>query len=93
MRGTASTVRGKAVLGGVAVSPVMRMPRPADAEPGRLRAGLAGGHRSLGFTVIAGLACCQAASAHAPVIWAAGGSRSRLCWVAAAGWLSGVAPQ
>ena len=40
-----------------------------------------------------GLGCCQAASAHAPVTWAAGGSRSRLCWAAVAGWLSGMAPQ
>ena len=30
-----------------------------------------------------GLACCQAASAHAPVT-RAGGSRSRLCWAAVA---------
>jgi hypothetical protein len=40
--------------GTVAVSPVRRMSRPADAEPSRLRAGLAGGRRSLGLTVIAG---------------------------------------
>ena len=40
-----------------------------------------------------GLGCCQAASAHAPVTRAAGGSRSRSCWAAVAGWLSGMAPQ
>jgi len=31
-----------------------------------------------------GLACCQAARAHAPVTLAAGGSRSRLCWATVA---------
>jgi hypothetical protein len=84
--GLGRPVRGRRVSsrGTVAVSPVRRMPGPADAEPGRLRAGMAGGRRSLGITVIAGAGMLSGSQCACPGDPGCGGSRSRLCWAAAA---------
>ena len=48
-------------------------PRQRDAEPGRLRAGLAGGHRSPGFTVIAGAGMLSGSQCACPGDPACGG--------------------
>ena len=53
-------------------------------DRGRLRAGLAGGRRSLGFTVIAGAGMLAGSPCACPGDPGCGGSRSRLCWAAVA---------